>query len=731
MVVGYLNDPKKKLASCIKNAEYEKALSYANEILVYNPKDSTSYQIIGKIKSLLGLPNEAIEYFLKAIKLDPNCSMSYNCIAISLSEIGENEKGLSYLVKDLANGSSNPLTFFNMGIIYDNIKNWDKAVLNLHKAIKLKPYFPDACNNLGNLYYKKMEYKLALYYLQKSINQNKKNSIAYHNLGNTQRALGIYQEAINNYNKALEIEPNQIESLNSLGLTYYEISRYKEGIKYFKKILFKDDHNYNAIRNLAIGYVRSGYVKEAIKLFKHSFKNLPNCITSIDNLIQLSAFEKSLDAKLLLKKFSAILSNELYENENNSNIISLIGFGRSGSLFLHSLLDGHNQISTLPGYFFKGWFSEKTWTIFKPNFENKKWRENLAEKICNYFEPQFNANSKKNVIGKPNGESEWLANNLGFTQLGESCSEVLKLDQEEFKKYFINLLKSHEEIDTRICFELIHEAFDKAYRISKQPLKKRKTIFYHLHNPTYFERASFNYHYPESKSLFIVRNPIQMLESWLLTDLSTLPSLIKENPSYKEGYEFIKILNCSTKIVSTLEYFLNPLNSIGKVRGIKLEDLKKNPEITLKKISEWIGIKNDPSLYKSTFMGKKFSRPSVNFNNITGFDTQSIDTPYGRVFGPKDLEIIETLFWPFMNIFEYTKMSKEKFLENIQLIRPHLDKPFQFEVDLYNKLPADKPKLSEISQINDLRKKIINIWEILNETKTYPHIIKPLIYYKL
>ena len=112
--------------------------------------------------------------------------------------------------------------------------------------------------------------------------------------------------------------------------------------------------------------------------------------------------------------FEKIYTNALEENfienqiNNNKNLkVFLLGFGRSGSLFLHSLFDGHPQISTLPGYFFKGWFNEKTWSIFKPNFQDTNWREILAEKICVYFEPQFNANSKKNVIGEPNGEATY------------------------------------------------------------------------------------------------------------------------------------------------------------------------------------------------------------------------------------------------------------------------------------------------------------------------------------
>ena len=48
-----------------------------------------------------------------------------------------------------------------------------------------------------------------------------------------------------------------------------------------------------------------------------------------------------------------------------------------------------------------------------------------------------------------------------------------------------------------------------------------------------------------------------------------------------------------------------------------------------------MGIKHNSLLYQSTFMEKKFSRPSPNFNNIEGFDTRSIDVSLGRIFGKK------------------------------------------------------------------------------------------------
>ena len=89
-------------------------------------------------------------------------------------------------------------------------------------------------------------------------------------------------------------------------------------------------------------------------------------------------------------------------------------------------------------------------------------------------------------------------------------------------------------------------------------------------------------------------------------------------------------------------------------------------------------------------MGKKFSRPSVNFDNITGFDKRSIDTPLGRIFSKRDILILETLFWPFMDLYKYTKMTKKDFLKNLKIIRPFLMEPFEFEMDIYKRLQKKK-----------------------------------------
>ena len=298
------------------------------------------------------------------------------------------------------------------------------------------------------------------------------------------------------------------------------------------------------------------------------------------------------------------------------------------------------------------------------------------------------------------------------------------MDQDIFKKHLIDLLMPYDEIDPKICFNAINESFDQAYR---QNLKKiKKVTLYHQHNPSFFERANFNYFYPNNKTICIVRNPIQMLESWILHDLKNFQQISENTDSFFDTDEFSKVLSTTKNILSTLEHFINPMNSIKNVRGVRLEDIKNNPKQILPKLTKWIGIKEDKSLYESNFLGKKFSRSSINFTNIEGFDTQAIDTPIGRVFHSRDIQILETLFWPFMDQYGYTKMSKKQFIENLRKIRPWLDEPFKFEIDIHKKLPQDTPKIEDISKLNKFRKKLIFFWELLNSNKDYRHIFKPL-----
>ena len=556
-----------------------------------------------------------------------------------------------------------------------------------------------------------------------------KDSVAILNiLGMSNAKINKHEDAIDNYKKAIELNPDNATTFFHLGILYHDLNQYNKAIKYYKKAISNNPSYIDAVFNIAYAYIELEDNISA-KKYLNKIKNIHHSNLSILlKVIFLCKFDEIGDYKLLYDRYCSILNKEektkkFINLKKQVSVSTLIGFGRSGSLFLHSLLDGHPQISTLPGYFFKGWFGEQTWPIFQPNYEDINWRETLVEKICSYFEPQFNAHCKKNVIGEPHGNTKWFAKNLGFTQLGENQSEVLELDQQKFKSKFLDLSQTYDKIDSRICFELIHKAFDKAYRIPEDSSQKEKTIFYHLHNPDHFEYANFMRNYPNSRVLYILRNPIQMLESWILLHYKKL-QIEKDQSNSIEIYHRIY-----DKIYYLFEFINNPLNSIfeNQIRGVKLEDIKMNPNQTIPLISNWIGIKNYHTLYKSEFLNKKYSRPSENFNNISGFDLSAIKAKEGRFFGEMDIIILKTLLWPLLREYKYTSLSEKEFKINLKKIKKNLKKPMKFEQKIYSLLPDNQISLSQMEPHKKLHKILFDNHQTLSMSFNFRHIIKPLI----
>ena len=152
--------------------------------------------------------------------------------------------------------------------------------------------------------------------------------------------------------------------------------------------------------------------------------------------------------------------SEQVSDATASTVIALLPFGRAGSLFFHSLIDGHPEVATLPGVYFKGWFGADQWSRFTPDYNEAAWRENLVAKIVREYEPFFNPTCKNNVPGRPFGNSKWLARDQGFTNMGPDQLATLVIDSQRFSDAFLSLLRTFSSINIQECFELIHRAFE-------------------------------------------------------------------------------------------------------------------------------------------------------------------------------------------------------------------------------------------------------------------------------
>ena len=710
----------------LENGNLDEAIVHFKKCIVSRRTYVHSYNNLGLALKEKGNISEALKVYRQALLIQPNFSELNNNVGNILQNQGKLDEAIDSYKKAIASKPDYADAYNNLGTAYYELGNYEAAVENYQQAIKFHSNFGQAFYNLGIVLNKIKEFDAAISYFNKAITLNPNDSESLHQLAKISFQIGRYDIALASFERLLVLIPSCTEAYYCIAHIQFEFGQNKLAFASIEKGLSQKPNEEMLTQVYAQGLASVGQHKASIAMFKKIRRLNANNADILADLIQMSSYDPKLAPKELFKDFCKVVNKDQNtpdcgNRNSNQDMVALIGYGRSGSLFLHSLIDGHPNISTLPGYFFKGWFNTKTWEMIAPRKDVPNWKEKLANDICDYFEPQFDASSKKNVIGTPNGHTSWLANDWGFNKMGLNHSEVLKLDQRKFKKQFSKLLDHHVTIDQSNCFNMIHKAFDLAYRENHSCHQSiNKTIFYHIHNPNSFEHANFLNYYPKAKILYIIRHPIQMLESWVK---SYYNELIKSSDTFQKNIWCCKIVN---RISFSFRPLYNPLNSLAETKGVKLEDIKRTPKDTLVSIANWIGVKEHHSLYKSEFMNRQYSRPSANFNSITGFDPQSIDVPLGRFFGERDIEILETLFWPLLSSYQYTKLGQKEFSKKLKKIRPWLEEPFQFEKDIYAKVFQQDKMIKEVDYFKVLRQHLINSWETLHDTGTYPHLIPPL-----
>lgn len=319
---------------------------------------------------------------------------------------------------------------------------------------------------------------------------------------------------------------------------------------------------------------------------------------------------------------------------------------RTGTLFLHSLLDNHPQILTVPGVL---------------NFNNiLKNKISSPENALELFEnenPKFFDTSSFNIFDK---------NNSQLFYLGENKKSKIITNKTIFKETFIEMLKEFGDLSKSSIIKSVYLA----YAIShNEKLDEKKILLLHPHEQKIC--LEFKKLFPSSKFLIPIRNPIKVYFSLIETRRTKCD--IRDTLYYPRGSfkEFIEGLNNFKK---------NNLN----MHVIRLEDLGKNTEDTMKKICEYINIEFNKSLLTSTFGGYKYWGNTINLQRSNYIEK---------------------------NYKSYEKAKKND-LEFLKIINVEILKKFYTEIDVnrinkYSLYKILKPLNDEIIFIRDFNVKYL------------------------
>ena len=703
------------------------------------------------------------------IQTNPDHPIALHLLGVIAHQKGENDRAIDIITKALFIKPDFPEAHCNLGNALKESGKFEDAVIEYNKAISIKPDFAEVYSNLGNAFVELDRLNEAIVNYSKAIEINPEYAEAHTNLGNALKELGNLDEAVISHNRSITIKPDFAEAHYNLGFALQELGWLDEVVaSYLKAITNKPDY-VEAHCNLGNALHDLGELDEAIASYRKAIELKPDYAEAFNNIRlslpalcyeiitddrDTSSIEKIIDTlptppepdiiRLQLKSLTGENIQETWEYvvghlptpqsetlQNNNKIggpsvivpenylerrvVALLHFGRSGSGYLHSLLDSHPSVSTLPGVYMSGFFGRQVWKqVSCGGFQE------LPEQFSALYKVLFDARHPGKIPPAFIGDgyaSKSVGVKEGFVEMGPNRDTPLTLDRSQFLENLGEIINGFATINHGQFFEAIHHAYEKTLG---NDFSDKKLIFYHLHKIDPYGMANFVKYFPTAQLLMIIRNPVQSCESWIRQLAS---------PEYENAYK------AYNDIVSRMNLMLLNLNfpafRTQDCAAVRLEDIKIKPEATMGRLCDYLGIKETASLYESTMRGLKWwgdpsSRLFGRTHDTESWEDDPIRAETGFLFSPMDQFVLNTLFYPLSARFGYVEQNDVQFRKDLREIRPLLDKPLDFEKRLAERFLPDYPDLQITGVFKSFHAVLIGLWRILDEQGTYPYMIKVL-----
>ena len=718
---AFLKAQKKKLDGCTLKQLRQKIRQLQNNEM--SSGHDPSQQNIQPLVALYEAKNfwGALQQVRELLHQYPNSNALLNLQGASYKGLRQLDEAINSFQKALNNNPLDYHTLNNIGFTYTEQGEFDTAIRYYQRALKVNPDFAEAHNNMGIAMQEKGHLDGALRCYARALEFKPDYPEVYNNIGNVEKLKGQFNRAIGNFKRAIKIKPNYVEAYSNAGGAYHKLGATGEAVTFFLQALTLDP-------NYLKGWLNIYFALKVAKYHDSSF------VEQMHSLVRCTGYEFGcIQAQLLRHRLylgggdaqncmhQALLGLDSCKNNSVTNpsnkikadrswpspplkTVALLHFGRSGTGLMHSLIDGHTAVTTLPSIYLSEFFDINTWE----HVTSGGWHE-MVDRFIAMYPVLFDASASCPVPTAGLKEKVNVGEKEGMTSVGELRNEVLRVNREVFRAQFIDLMECYTELDQIEFFRLMHVAYEKAIGRSH----KNSVIFYHIHNPGTCAKLNFVRSAPEARWLMMVREPIQSCESWI-----RIP--------FRNGDYDVVIASVVAMLFQIDDVIFRNQNSVG----LRLEDLKENPKDTINALCDWMDIEEQDSLYQMTAQGKKWwgdpTSPDFGVEPMEPFGKSSIDRKIGSIFSEHDRFVLQTLFYPFNVSFGYVEHNLSQFKRDLQDIRPMLEQTFDFEKALVKRMPGCKKDMIQSGSYQYLRVCMIERWNVLNEFHTYPNMLKPL-----
>lgn len=620
-----------------------------------------------------------------------------------------------------------------IGVLHTDLNDFCSAITAYNKALELQPNSPEILNNLAMAHRAVDDYESAVACLKQSIELNGQYLQAQYNLANLFCEMGQVGASTKLYTRALEIKPDAYEVYYNFAIALSRLGQKSAAIEKYERCLEINAKFTEAHYNLANLYFATGQITRAVNGYVNAIKLNPKYIPAWNNLkfaivachyrFEDFNFEPKFNQELYqdrefcrLAEVNLLRSNcyprlkqqkydtalEVFSNTQDEDIsfddlnikgnsadqftqkktFALVHFGRSGTGLLHSLIDSHPQVSTLPSIYLSRFFDENTW-----NEIGQTSLDQALESFMKRFDYLFDSSSKAPFIERNLNKIYDIGHKEGLTRLGASKNETLTIDKEKFFALMKQEIQEIGVINQKIFFYVLHSVIDKLNGVTGP----KNVILYHIHNPDTYTLLNYATQIPDTEFIIMVREPLQSCESWCRSDF--------------ENLDYTAVVN---KIATMLTTFDLPVLLNHRCLLVRLEDLKLHPEETLKSLAAQLDINFNSSLYEMTVMGKKWwgdpTSPNYTIDGMNAFGLAPISKTVGDFFSANDQKKLKILFYSMRAVCGYLDHNEEECIAfDVLSLEQSIDALFDFELELQERLNLTEKEFKSQGSYSYLR----------------------------
>jgi len=362
------------------------ALAKAQALTEQYPKAFFVWNLLGAAHKGLGETVEASAAFLKVTELNPNYADGFSNLSVTLQEQGKLDEAIEACKKALVLKPDYTEAYYNLANALKEQGKLDEAIGAYNKTLAIKPDYAEAYQNMGIALQNQDKFDKAIEAYTKALTLKPDYTEAYNNMGNALKDQGKLDEAIEAYTKALAFKPDYTEAWSNgaealekwnklerlklwLDRAFQAFETVPADIKFIKAKLLWRNREFQASSNLMcdidfekITEIRAqDYLNLKAKCYEkyEDFDKAYECFLKSNLLAKKSNdylkcqpetyFQNLRETltQLQTRPFQTPINYSEKEEEESFIPVFLVGFPRSGTTLLDTILRSHSKIEVV------------------------------------------------------------------------------------------------------------------------------------------------------------------------------------------------------------------------------------------------------------------------------------------------------------------------------------------------------------------------------------------------